>query len=155
MNSFMNFMGNLYLYMKAAHLIAAFAWMAGMFYLPRLFAYHTQAGVGTPQAEAFKTMERRLLRTVMNPAMIVTIGFGIWMVVYRNESPGWWASSGWLHAKLLLVALLVVIHGFLAKWRKDFEAGRIPHGSRFFRVITEAPSLLLAGIVILVIVQPF
>ncbi|MGA8770177.1 MAG: protoporphyrinogen oxidase HemJ [Rhodomicrobium sp.] len=155
MNSFMNFMSSLYLYMKAAHLIAAFAWMAGMFYLPRLFAYHAQAGVGTPQAEAFKTMERRLLRTVMNPAMVVTIGFGIWMVVYRNESPGWWASSGWLHAKLLLVALLVVIHGFLAKWRKDFEAGRIPHGSRFFRVITEAPSLLLAGIVILVIVQPF
>ena len=155
MNNFMNFMGNLYLYMKAAHLIAAFAWMAGMFYLPRLFAYHTQAGVGTPQAEAFKTMERRLLRTVMNPAMIVTIGFGIWMVVYRNEAPGWWASSGWLHAKIFLVALMVAIHAFLAKWRKDFAAGRIPHSPRFFRVVDEAPTLLLAGIIILVIVQPF
>ncbi len=151
----MNFMGNLYLYLKAAHLIAAFAWMAGLFYLPRFFAYHAQAGVGTPQAEAFKTMERRLLNTVMTPAMAVTIGFGVWMIAYRNEAPGWWAASAWLHVKILLVALLVAIHIYLAKWRKDFEAGRIPHGSRFFRVINEVPSLLLAGIVILVIVQPF
>ena len=155
MNSLMSFMSSMYLYMKAAHLIAAFAWMAGMFYLPRLFAYHARAGVGTPQAEAFKPMERRLLNAIMNPAMVVTVGLGIWMVAYRTEAPGWWASSGWLHAKILLVALMLAIHAFLAKWRKDFEADRVPHDSRFFRVINEGPTLLLAGIVILVIVQPF
>src|SRR5271157_1409440 len=84
MNSLMTFMSNLYLYMKAAHLIAAFAWVAGLFYLPRLFAYHAQIGVGTPQAETFKAMERRLLNGVMNPAMVVTIGFGVWMIAYLN-----------------------------------------------------------------------
>ena len=155
MNSLMSFMSNAYLYMKAAHLIAAFAWMAGLFYLPRLFAYHAQAGVGTPQAETFKAMERRLLKGIMNPAMIVTLGFGIWMIAYRNEAPGWWASSGWLHAKILLVGLLLVIHWLLATWRKDFEADRVPHSMRFFRVLNEAPPILLIGIVILVIVQPF
>ena len=152
MNSLMNFMSNLYLYMKAAHLIAAFAWGAGLFYLPRLFAYHAQVRVGTPQAETFKAMERRLLNGIMNPAMAVTIGFGI---AYLNEAPGWWASSGWLHVKIFLVALMVAVHVLLAKWRKDFEADRVPHSSRFFRVVTEAPALLLVGSVFLVIVQPF
>ena len=154
MNSLMTFMSNLYLYMKAARLIAAFAWVAGLFYLPRLFAYHAQIGVGTPQAETFKAMERRLLNGIMNPAMAVTIGFGVWMIAYLNEAPGWWASSGWLHVKILLVAFMLAVHVFLAKWRKDFEADRVPHSSRFFRVVKEAPSLLLIGIVILVIVQP-
>ena len=155
MNSLMNFMSNLYLYMKAAHLIAAFAWVAGLFYLPRLFAYHAQIRVGTPQAETFKAMERRLLKGIMNPAMAVTIGFGVWMIAYLNEAPGWWASAGWLHVKILLVALMVAVHVLLAKWRKGFEADRVPHSSRFFRVVNEAPALLLIGIVILVIVQPF
>jgi putative membrane protein len=77
------------------------------------------------------------------------------MIAYRNEAPGWWASSGWLHAKILLVGLPLVIHAYLAKWRKDFESSHIPHRSRFFGVINEVPALLLAGIVILVIVQPF
>ena len=98
MNSLMNFMSDLYLYMKAVHLIAAFAWVAGLFYLPRLFAYHAQIGVGTPQAETFKAMERRLLDRVMNPAMAVTIGFGVWMIAYLNEAPGWWAFP-WLAAR--------------------------------------------------------
>jgi len=155
MNSLMTLMSSAYLYMKAAHLIAAFAWMAGMFYLPRLFAYHAQAGVGTPQAKTFKAIERSLLKGIMNPAMAVTLGFGIWMIAYRNEAPGWWAASVWLHVKIVLVGLLLVIHGLLAKWRKDFEADRLPHSVRFFRVINDAPALLLAGIVILVIVQPF
>jgi protoporphyrinogen IX oxidase len=152
MNSLMNFMSNLYLYMKAAHLIAAFAWVAGLFYLPRLFAYRAKIGVGTPQAETFKAMERRLLNGIVNPAMAVTIGFGIWMIAYLNEAPGWWASCGWLYVKILLVALTLGVHMLLAK---DFEADRVPHSSRFFRVVNEAPALLVIGIVILVIVQPF
>ncbi len=155
MTSFMTFMSNLYLYLKAAHLIAAFAWMAGLFYLPQLFAYHAEAGVGTPQAETFKAMERRLLNAVMTPAMVATIGFGVWMVAYKSEAPEWWTSSVWLHVKIVLVVFLLAIHGFLAKWRKDFEADRVPHQPRFFRVLNEAPAFLLAGIVILVIVQPF
>ena len=123
--------------------------------MPRLYVYHAKIGVGTPQAETFKVMERRLLSGVMNPAMIVTVGIGIWMVFYRAEAPGWWPSAIWLHIKIALVALMLVIHGLLAKWRRDFAADHVPHSSRFFRVINEAPTLLLIGIVILVVVQPF
>ena len=151
----MNFVGETYTLLRAAHLIAAFIWMTGLLYLPRLYVYHAKIGVGTPQAETFKVMERRLLNSVMNPAMIVTVGIGIWMAFYRAETPGWWPSAIWLHIKITLVALMLVIHGLLAKWRRDFAADRIPHSSRFFRIINEAPALLLIGIVILVIVQPF
>jgi putative membrane protein len=145
---------NTYMYLKAVHLIAAFALMAGMFYLPRIYVYHAQIGAGTPQAETFKIMERRLLHASMNPAMLVTVGLGIWIAFVAHE-PEWWLAAGWLHVKIALVLLMLAIHYFLAKGRKDFEADRIPHGSRFFRIINEAPALLLIGIVILVVVQPF
>lgn len=146
-------LNSLYLYLKAFHLIAAFAWMAGMFYLPRLFAYHAEVGAGTPQAETFKVMERRLLKVIMNPAMIVTLALGVW-IAFGAQGVNWW-TSGWLHAKLVLVVGMVGLHGMLAKWRKEFEADRVPHSSRFFRAINEVPTVLLIGIVILAIVQPF
>jgi putative membrane protein len=146
-------LNSLYLYLKAFHLIAAFAWMAGMFYLPRLFAYHAEVGPGTPQAETFKVMERRLLKVIMNPAMIVTLALGVW-IAFGAQGVNWWAS-GWLHAKLVLVVGMVGLHGMLARWRKEFEADRVPHSSRFFRTINEVPTVLLIGIVILAIVQPF
>jgi protoporphyrinogen IX oxidase len=145
---------NTYMYLKAVHLIAAFPWLAGLFYLPRLYMYHAQAGAGSPQAETFKIMERRLVKAIMTPAMLITVGVGAW-IAFAAHGRDWWLTAGWLHAKIALVGLLLVLHFFLAKWLKDFEAGRIPHSSRFFRMINEAPTVLLIGIVILVIVQPF
>ncbi len=152
MASFMSIAG-FYPYLKALHLIAAFAWMAGMFYLPRLYVYHAEAGAGTPQAETFKIMERRLLKVIMNPAMAVTVIVGLWIAFGTGYFD--WRTAGWLHAKLFLVFLMAALHGLLAKWRKDFEAGRIPHSPRFFRMINEVPTVLLIGIVILAVVKPF
>jgi len=145
-------MDSLFLYLKAIHLIAAFAWMAGMFYLPRLYVYHAEAGANTPQAETFKVMERKLLKVIMNPAMIVTIAIGLWLVFGAAAVD---LKAGWLHAKIGLVVLMVVLHGFLARWRRDFEADRIPHSSRFFRIVNEVPTVLLTGIVIMAVVRPF
>lgn len=152
MSYFVPSLFGLYPWLKAVHLIAAFAWMAGMFYLPRLYVYHAEAGPNTPQAKTFKIMERKLLRVIMNPAMIVTVAVGLWLV-FGADAVDW--KAGWLHVKIALVALLVVFHGFLAKWRKDFEADRIPHSSRFFRIVNEAPTVLLIGIVVMVVVRPF
>jgi protoporphyrinogen IX oxidase len=145
---------NTYMYLKAVHLIAAFPWLAGLFYLPRLYMHHAQAGAGSPQAETFKIMERRLSKAIMTPAMLITVGVGAW-IAFAAHGPDWWLTAGWLHAKIALAALLLVFHFFLVKWGKDFEAGRIPHSSRFFRMINEAPTVLLIGIVILAVVQPF
>ena len=147
------YLGTTYLYVKALHLIAAFAWMAGMFYLPRLYVYHAEAGAGTPQAETFKVMERKLLKMIMNPAMIVTLAAGLW-IAFGTEGGGW-SAAPWLHAKLFLLALMLGVHGLLAKWRKDFEVDQIPYSSRFFRQINEVPTVLLIGIVILAVVKPF
>jgi putative membrane protein len=148
-----NLMNSAYLYLKAFHLLAAFAWMAGMFYLPRLYVYHAEAGAHTPQAETFKVMERRLLKVIMNPAMIVTILLGLW-IAFGAEGADW-TTAGWLHAKIFLVLIMAGLHGMLAKWRKDFEADRIPNTPRFFKMINELPTLLLIGIVILAVVKPF
>ncbi|MGO9171031.1 MAG: protoporphyrinogen oxidase HemJ [Rhodomicrobium sp.] len=143
----------MYQYLKAIHLIAAFAWMAGMFYLPRLYVYHADAGTHTPQAATFKVMERRLLKVIMNPAMIVTIALGLWLA-FGAEGVDW-KTAGWLHVKIVLVLSMATLHMFLAKWRRDFEADRIPHSSRFFRIVNEVPTALLIGIVILAVVKPF
>jgi protoporphyrinogen IX oxidase len=147
-------MNNSYQYLKALHLFAAFAWMAGMLYLPRLYAYHAEVGAGTPQAETFKRMERGLLRIIMNPAMIVTVALGLW-IAFGAHSLDYWRTAGWLHVKLLFVIIMLGLHGLLSKWRKDFEADRIPHSPRFFRIINEVPAVLLLAIVILAVVQPF
>jgi protoporphyrinogen IX oxidase len=146
------FMNSLYLYLKAIHIIASFAWMAGMFYLPRLYVYHATVGAHTPQAETFKTMERLLLAAIMNPAMIVTVALGLWLAFGADAVD---PRAGWLHAKIALVALMMAEHYMLWKWSKDFAADRVPHSSKFFRIINEVPTLLLIGIVILVVVRPF
>ncbi len=145
-------MNSLYLYLKAIHLIAAFAWMAGMFYLPRLYVYHAEVGINTPQAGTFKVMERRLLTVIMNPAMVVTVALGLWLA-FGADAVDW--KAGWLHAKIGLVVLMLVLHFLLAKWRKDFEADRIPHSARFFRIVNEVPTVLLIGIIFMVVVRPF
>jgi putative membrane protein len=139
-----------YPWIKAFHLIAAMAWMAGMLYLPRLFVYHCAAEPGSQQSETFKVMERRLLRAIINPAMIATWGLGLWLV----WSGGAWAS-GWFKAKLVLVLALSGVHGLLARWMKDFAADRNRRSAKFYRLVNELPTLLMIGIVILAIVKPF
>ena len=141
----------LYDWIKALHVISIIAWMAGMLYLPRLFVYHCETQPGSDSSERFKVMERRLLRAIMNPAMIASIVFGIALIALN---PGW-MSQGWLHAKILLVIILVGVHGLMARWRKDFEADRNARPQRFFRIMNEVPTLLMIGIVILVVVKPF
>jgi protoporphyrinogen IX oxidase len=140
----------LYLWLKALHVIAVIAWMAGMLYLPRLFVYHCEAEVGSRQSETFKVMERRLLRAIINPAMIVTWVLGLWLAY-----EGGFFKAGWLHAKLVLVIAMSAIHGLNVRWVRAFAEDRNVHSQKFYRVMNEVPTLLMIAIVILVIVKPF
>ena len=140
----------LYLWLKAFHVIAVIAWMAGMLYLPRLFVYHCEAEAGSRQSETFKVMEWRLLRAIINPAMVVTWVLGLWLAF-----EGGFIKAGWLHGKLLLVLILSGIHGFFTRAVRDFAADRNARSQRFYRIINEIPTVLMIGIVILVIVKPF
>jgi putative membrane protein len=140
----------MYEWIKALHVIAVIAWMAGMLYLPRLFVYHCDAEIGSKQSETFKLMERRLLKAIINPAMAVT-----WLSGLYLAWAGHWFSAGWLHGKLLLVIAMSGLHGFLARGVKDFAADRNLRSEKFYRIINEVPTVLLIGIVILVVVKPF
>jgi putative membrane protein len=140
----------MYEWIKALHVIAVIAWMAGMLYLPRLFVYHCGAEAGSKQSETFKLMEHRLLKAIINPAMAVT-----WLAGLYLAWAGHWFSSGWLHGKLLLVIAMSGMHGFLARCVKDFAADRNTRGTGFYRLINEVPTVLMIGIVILVVVKPF
>jgi putative membrane protein len=140
----------LYDWLKALHVIAVIAWMAGMLYLPRLFVYHADAKPGSELSETFKVMERRLLRAIINPAMGAAWIFGLWMAW---EGDLW--DQHWFQVKLALVIAMSTLHGFLSRWRRDFAADANRHSAKFYRVINEVPTLLLIGIVIMVIVKPF
>src|SRR6187455_1923771 len=140
----------LYLWLKAFHVIAVIAWMAGMLYLPRLFVYHCEAEAGSRQSETFKVMEWRLLKAIINPAMIIT-----WLAGLYLAWSGHWYTSGWFHAKLTLVLVLSGVHGFFSRLVKDFAADRNTRDQKFFRIINEVPTVLMVFIVILVIVKPF
>jgi len=140
----------MYEWIKALHIIAVISWMAGMLYLPRLFVYHCEAEGGSKQSETFKLMERRLLKAIINPAMIVT-----WLAGLFLAWSGHWFSSSWLHAKLALVIILSGVHGFFSRWVKDFAADRNTRSQKFYRVINEVPTVLMIFIVILVVVKPF
>jgi putative membrane protein len=142
----------IYPWIKALHVVSVIAWMAGMLYLPRLFVYHCDAPPGSDRSETFKIMERRLLRGIMNPAMIATFIFGGTLLATPGVAD--W-SSWWLWIKLALVALLAWEHHAIALWRKDFEADRNRRSARFYRIMNEVPALLMVGIVIMVIVRPF
>ena len=139
-------------YIKAFHIIAIIAWMAGLLYLPRLFVYHAMSKTGSEQSETFKVMERRLLRYITTPAMIASWLFGLWLAFSGVID---WAKDGWFHAKLFLVLVLSAYHGLLAKWTKDFALDRNTHSARFYRITNEVPTLLMVLIVILVVVRPF
>jgi len=141
-----------YMWIKAMHVIAVISWMAGMLYLPRLFVYHTEAGQDSPISLTFQIMERRLLRYIINPAMIASFVFGIWMLVLQPELL---TGQGWMHAKLMLVLLLGGVHGMLSKYRRQLEKGTCTKSARYFRVLNEVPTAIMVLVVILVIVRPF
>ena len=143
--------GSALLWIKAGHVIAVIAWMAGMLYLPRLFVYHADATPGTVQSETFKVMERRLMKAIINPAMIAALIFGLLMLAAQPDL----LRQGWLHAKLALVFLLFAIHGMMSGWLKAFAADRNVKSAKFFRIVNEVPTVLMIGIVILVVVRPF
>ena len=147
------FLGGAYLWVKAFHLIAVIFWMAGMFMMPRFFAYHAEEnathGVGSPVDLTWRERERRLMRIIINPAMILAWLLGLALAF----DLGW--QGGWLHAKVAIVLLLSAYHGFLSRWRKEFAAGNNPRTTKFYRVINELPTLAVVVIVILVIVKPF
>jgi putative membrane protein len=140
----------LYLWIKAFHIISVIAWMAGLFYLPRLFVYHADAEKGSVQSETFKVMEGRLLRIIMNPAMVLTWGFGLTLAWLGNA----W-SDGWLHAKLALVLVMTLFHMWLAACRRRFAEDANITPARTYRLANEVPTLLMIGIVILAVVKPF
>ena len=148
----MELSANVYLWVKALHIISVMAWMAGMLYLPRIFVYHCAAAPGSEQSETFKVMERRLLRAIINPAMIASLIFGA-ILLAGLGSEVW--SEGWLHAKLLFVFLMFGLHGMMSKWRKDFEADANTRSARFYRYMNEVPTVLMIAIVIFVVVKPF
>jgi putative membrane protein len=139
-------------YIKAFHVIAIIAWMAGLLYLPRLFVYHAASKKGSEQSETFKVMERRLLRLITTPAMVASWVFGL-ILVFSGVID--WSRDGWFHLKLVLVVLLSAYHGCLVMWTKDFALDRNTRSPRFYRIANEIPTLLMIGIVILVIVRPF
>jgi protoporphyrinogen IX oxidase len=138
------------LWLKALHVMAVMAWMAGMFYLPRLFVYHVEAKPKSEMTKTFEVMEERLLRIIMRPALIVVWVTGLVLVWQQAQY-----TQGWFHGKLLLVIAMTAMHGMMSKWRKNLAAGTNTKGSRFFRIANEVPTVLMAGIVILVIVKPF
>jgi protoporphyrinogen IX oxidase len=138
------------LWLKAFHVMAVIAWLAGLFYLPRLFVYHATAAPGSELSDTLKVMERRLLRAIMLPAMIAVWITGPWLA--------WWEGvtmDGWLIAKVVLVVILSGFQGMLGRWQREFAHDRNMHPQRFYRIANEVPTLLMAAIVILVIVKPF
>jgi len=142
-----------YPWVKALHVISLIAWMAGMFYLPRLFVYHTMLAPGSAESERFKVMERRLLKQIINPAMIATWIFGILLVL----TPGIidWAADGWWHVKLAMVLLMSGFHGAMSKWRREFLEDRNRRSHKFYRIANEVPTVLMVVTVVMVIVKPF
>ena len=139
-------------YIKAFHIIAIIAWMAGFLYLPRLFVYHAESKTGSEQSETFKVMERRLLKYITTPAMLASWVLGLALAFSGVID---WSKDGWFHAKLFLVLVLSAYHGLLAKWTKDFALDRNTRSPRFYRIANEVPTLLMVLIVILVVVRPF
>ena len=139
-----------YLWLKALHVISVIAWMAGMFYLPRLFVYHAHAEPGSELSETLKVMERKLLRIIINPAMIAAWIFGVSMLVSNPDL----LRQPFMHAKLGLLVFMQIVHAMLARCRRQFARDENRHSAKFYRILNEVPTVLMIGIVILVIVKP-
>ena len=144
-------MSSYYEWFKALHVIAVISWMAGLLYLPRIYAYHADVKVGSESDLIFQTMERRLLRVIMNPSMVAVFVFGT-MNAYIY---GFVALGAWFHIKMLCVFFLTLYHGLLARWRKNFVNGHNTLSSKFYRFINEIPTILMIIIVFMVILKPF
>ncbi|WP_299437410.1 protoporphyrinogen oxidase HemJ [uncultured Rhodospira sp.] len=141
-------LGDYYLWIKTLHVISIITWMAGLFYLPRLYVYHAMEEPGSPTSERFKVMERRLLKAIMNPSLVVALVTGLLLW-------GPWLTSGWFHVKFLAVIILFACHGLYARWRKEFAADQNTRSHTFYRVWNEVPTLMMLIIVPMVIVRPF
>ena len=137
-------------WIKAFHIIAVIAWMAGLFYLPRLFVYHAKATIGSEHSETLKVMELKLLRFIMNPALLAVWVLGVTLAVLQHQF-----SEPWLHVKMLLVVLMTVFHMMLASWRKAFAADQNTRSEKFYRLVNEVPTVLMVAIVLLVVLKPF
>ena len=148
----MAWLSDWYPWILSGHIISIIAWMAGMFYMPRLFAYHAEAEVGSDKSETFKILERRLLRAIINPAMIAAWIFGILLVL----TPGIvdWAM-GWPWVKATIVLAMSGLHGLLSRWRRQFASDRNIHTTRFYKLINEVPTVMMIVIVIMVVAKPF
>ncbi|MGB0695707.1 MAG: protoporphyrinogen oxidase HemJ [Rhodospirillaceae bacterium] len=144
----MDYGTTLYLTVKTVHIIAVITWMAGLFYLPRLYVYHAMEEKGSKTGETFKIMERRLLKAIMNPSMIVVLVTGF--ALSKD-----WVSEGWWHMKVTLVVGVLVCHMLYARWRKTFAVDANSRGDKFYRVANEVPTVLLLAIVPLVVFKPF
>ncbi len=144
-----DFLADHYLWFLSLHIIAVISWMAGMFYMPRLFVYHTRLEVGSDASEMFKEMERKLIRIIINPAMILTWLFGLCMAFGQEL----W-SSPWFQVKFVLVILMSGFHGYLSRWRREFERDENRHNEKFYRRVNEVPTILMIVIVFLVIMKP-
>lgn len=147
----MSWLADFYPWIKSLHIISVIAWMAGMLYLPRLYVYHCDAPVGSQQSETFKVMERRLLRAIINPAMVLSFLFGGLLLA----SPGivdW--SAWWVYAKIFLVLVMAGLHGLFSRWRRNFEADRNTLSAKTFRLANEGPTILMIVIVFLAVLKP-
>ena len=138
------------LWLKALHIVSVIAWMAGMLYLPRLFVYHAEAPKGSDASETFKVMERRLLKAIINPSMVLVFVTGL-ALAYLT---GYW-QAGWLQAKFILVLGLAGLHGFFARCVRAFAEDANDRAARFYRILNEAPTILMILIVVLAVVKPF
>lgn len=151
----MDFIGSYYLWFKAVHVIAIISWMAGMLYLPRLFVYHAECEQGSKTSsktsETFKVMERRLLRFIMNPAMIVAWIMGLLMIGANPEL----MQQGWMHGKMACIIIMTIIHMMFSKWRKVFEADQNEKSAKFYKIWNEVPTALMVIIVIFAVAEPF
>lgn len=141
-----------YLWIKAFHIIAIIAWMAGQFYLPRLFVYHCQTKVGSEESERFKVMERKLQRMIINPAMICAFIFGVLLALIPGIVD---MHSGWWLTKIIAILLLFGFHGACSRWRRQFFKDENKHSEKFYRYMNEIPTILMIIIVIMVVVKPF
>ncbi|MEM7424702.1 MAG: protoporphyrinogen oxidase HemJ [Pseudomonadota bacterium] len=141
-----------YLWLKWAHIVSVISWMAGLLYLPRLFVYHAECGSGSPQAETFKVMERRLYRAIMTPAMVASWLFGLGLAYWLGVGI---SGNVWFWLKLVCVAGLTAFHGHLGRFVKAFAHDEIKRDPRYFRLINEVPTLIMLAVVFLVVFKPF
>lgn len=148
----MSWLYDAYPWVKAIHIVAAIAWMAGLLYLPRLFVYHLDTRIGAEDSERFKVMEQRLLRTIMGPAMIATFLPGAILLLVSPQLD--WAA-GWLWVKLAGVVALAVLHGLFASWARELAENRRNRSGRCYRIANEAPALVMAVMVVAVVAKPF